>query len=54
MVGEVNGLQEKEELTVETAAEESPVEEVTETETEPTEVSVEDVPAEDKDRKSVV
>ena len=43
MVGEVNGLQEKEELT----AEEQPVEEVTETEDAPADVTVEDVPAEE-------
>ena len=43
MVGEVNGLQEKEELT----AEEQPVEEVTETEDTPADVTVEDVPAEE-------
>ena len=47
MVGEVNGLQEKEELTGEAAAEEQPVEEVTETEAEPAEGTVEDVPAEE-------
>jgi len=45
MVGEVNGLQEKEEMAQEAA--EQPVEETTETETEPAEVTVEDVPAED-------
>ena len=43
MVGEVNGLQEKEEMT----AEEQPVEEVTDTETESADVTVEDVPAEE-------
>jgi len=43
MVGEVNGLQEKEELT----AEEQPVEEMTETEDTPADVTVEDVPAEE-------
>ena len=43
MVGEVNGLQEKEELT----AEEQPVEEVTDTENAPADVTVEDVPAEE-------
>ena len=47
MVGEVNGLQEKEELTGEAAAEEQPVEEVTETEAEPAEGTVEDVPVEE-------
>ena len=47
MVGEVNGLQEKEELTGEAAAEEQPVEEVTETEVEPAEGTVEDVPVEE-------
>ena len=47
MVGEVNGLQEKEELTGEAAAEEQPVEEVTETEAESAEGTVEDVPAEE-------
>ena len=45
MVGEVNGLQEKEEMAQEAA--EQPVEETTETEAEPAEVTVEDVPAED-------
>lgn len=45
MVGEVNGLQEKEEMT----AEEQPVEEATEAEDAPVDVTVEDVPAaEDK------
>ena len=43
MVGEVNGLQEKEEMT----AEEQPVEEMTETEDTPADVTVEDVPAEE-------
>ena len=43
MVGEVNGLQEKEELT----AEEQPVEEVTDTENAPADVTVEDVPVEE-------
>ena len=43
MVGEVNGLQEKEELT----AEEQPVEEMTETEDTLADVTVEDVPAEE-------
>ena len=43
MVGEVNGLQEKEEMT----AEEQPVEDVTDTEAEPADVTVEDVPAEE-------
>ena len=47
MVGEVNGLQEKEELTGEAAAEEQPVEEVTETEAEPAEGTVEDVSVEE-------
>ncbi|WP_106627251.1 nucleotide exchange factor GrpE [Selenomonas massiliensis] len=47
MVGEVNGLQEKEEIAQEAA--EQPVEETTETEAEPTEVTVEDVPAEEDD-----
>ena len=47
MVGEVNGLQEKEEMAQEAA--EQPVEETTETETEPAEVTVEDVPAEEDD-----
>ena len=47
MVGEVNGLQEKEELTGEAAAEEQSVEEVTETEAEPAEGTVEDVPVEE-------
>ena len=47
MVGEVDGLQEKEELTGEAAAEEQPVEEVTETETESAEGTVEDVLAEE-------
>ena len=45
MVGEVNGLQEKEEMAQEAA--EQPVEETTETEAEPAEVTVEDAPAED-------
>ena len=45
MVGEVNGLQEKEEIAQEAA--EQPVEETTETEAEPAEVTVEDAPAED-------
>ena len=45
MVGEVNGLQEKEEIAQEEA--EQPVEETTETEAEPAEVTVEDAPAED-------
>ena len=45
MVGEVNGLQEKEEMAQEAA--EQPVEETTETEAEPAEVTVEDVPAEE-------
>ena len=45
MVGEVNGLQEKEEMAQEAA--EQPVEETTEPEAEPAEVTVEDVPAED-------
>ena len=43
MVGEVNGLQEKEEMT----AEEQPMEDVTDTEAEPADVTVEDVPAEE-------
>ena len=43
MVGEVNGLQEKEEMT----AEEQPVEDVTDTAAEPADVTVEDVPAEE-------
>ena len=43
MVGEVNGLQEKEEMT----AEEQPVEDVTDTEAESADVTVEDVPAEE-------
>ena len=43
MVGEVNGLQEKEEMT----AEEQPVEDVTDTEVESADVTVEDVPAEE-------
>jgi len=43
MVGEVNGLQEKEEMT----AEEQPVEDVNDTEAEPADVTVEDVPAEE-------
>ena len=47
MVGEVNGLQEKEEMAQEAA--EQPVEETTETEAEPAEVTVEDVPAEEDD-----
>ena len=47
MVGEVNGLQEKEEMT----AEEQPVEDVTDTEAESADVAVEDVPAEE-DRTS--
>ena len=47
MVGEVNGLQEKEEMAQEAA--EQPVEETTETEAEPPEVTVEDVPAEEDD-----
>jgi len=42
MVGEVNGLQEKEEMT----AEEQPVEDVTDTEAESADVTVEDVPTE--------
>ena len=45
MVGEVNGLQEKEEMAAETT-EEQPVEDVTDTEAEPADVTVEDVPAE--------
>ena len=45
MVGEVNGLQEKEEMAAETA-EEQPVEDVTDTEAESADVTVEDVPAE--------
>ena len=47
MVGEVNGLQEKEEMAQEAA--EQPVEETTETEAEPAEVTLEDVPAEEDD-----
>ena len=47
MVGEVNGLQEKEEMAQEAA--EQPVEKTTETEAEPAEVTVEDVPAEEDD-----
>ena len=47
MVGEVNGLQEKEEMAQEAA--EQPVEETTETEAEPAEVTVEDIPAEEDD-----
>jgi len=43
MVGEVNGLQEKEEMT----AEEQPVEDVTDTEAESADVTVEDVPTEE-------
>ena len=43
MVGEVNGLQEKEEMT----AEEQPVEDVTDTAAEPADVTVEDVPTEE-------
>ena len=44
MVGEVNGLQEKEEMT----AQEQPVEEVTDTEDAPADVTVEDVPVQEE------
>ena len=46
MVGEVNGLQEKEAMTAE-AAEEQPVEDVSDTREEAADVTVEDVPAEE-------
>ena len=47
MVGEVNSLQEKEEMTADATAEAPLVEEVSETETAPADVTVEDVPEED-------
>jgi len=47
MVGEVNGLQEKEEMTADATTEAPLVEEVSETETVPADVTVEDVPEED-------
>lgn len=47
MVGEVNSLQEKEEMTADATAEAPLVEEVSETETAPADVPVEDVPEED-------
>ena len=47
MVGEVNSLQEKEEMTADATAEAPLVEEVSETETVPADVPVEDVPEED-------
>lgn len=47
MVGEVNGLQEKEEMTADATAEAPLAEEVSETETAPADVPVEDVSEED-------